>query len=410
MLEMWTARLYKLYPARDLFCLRAAMPGQRPAVSAQGGSWYRWLRGLFVAAALMSSESGAAGGDIRVGFVNPGRTGEAFWLLVSATMKAAAAELGIDVDIRYTDREPGKTMAVTKELLAESPDYLIATNDVGLGGAIIKLADAAQVPMILLSNDLDPKQSAEYGEPRIKYPRWLGSIVPDHEGGGYGTAEALLIETVRIKTARPLKLLALTGDVDTPASVDSVHGAERAVAVMRKLLGPGSVELDVTNLDWTEKGAEAYVRGFIGEGNGIDALWAANDAMASGAITGLREAGYHPGVDVLVGGINWSRRAIERVLDREMVLTYGGHFLGGAWAMVVLRDYHDGRDFAEEDARLQFSMGAFDFTVARRFPEFGKIDWGRIDFTRFCKTRNPGVTRYDFTPDAVLSQLTAVDR
>lgn len=407
---MWTVRLYKLYPARDLFRLRAAMPGKRPAVSAQGGSRYRWLRGIFVAAALMSSEPGAAGGDIRVGFVNPGRAGEAFWLLVSSTMKAAATKLGIDVDIRYTDRQPGKTMAVTKDLLAERPDYLIATNDVGLGGAIIKLADAAQVPMILLSNDLGPKQLAEYGEPRTKYPRWLGSIVPDHEVGGYGTAEALLIEAVRIKTARPLKLLALAGDVDTPASVDSVHGAERAVAVMRKLLGPGSVELDVTNLDWTEKGAEAYVRGFVGKGNRIDALLAVNDAMAFGAITGLREAGYQPGVDVLVGGLNWSRRAIERVLDREMVLTYGGNFLGGAWAMVVLRDYHDGRDFAEEDVRLQFPTGAFDFAVARRFPEFGKIDWGRIDFARFCKTRNPAVTRYDFTPDAVLSQLTAVDR
>jgi hypothetical protein len=75
--------------------------------------------------------------------------------------------------------------------------------------------------------------------------------------------------------------------------------------------------------------------------------------------------------------------------------------------MVVLRDYKDGRDFAEEDVRLRFPMGAFDLPVARRFPEIGKVDWNRVDFTRFSKTRNSAITRYNFSPDAVLRQLEA---
>ena len=129
--------------------------------------------------------------------------------------------------------------------------------------------------------------------------------------------------------------------------------------------------------------------------------------MALGAITALREAGYRSGADVMVGGLNWNQGAIERVLNGEMVLTHGGHFLLGAWAAVVLRDHHDGRDFAEEDVRLQFPMGAFDLQVARRFPEVGKVDWRTVDFTRFSKTRNPAVTRYNFSPDAVLSRIPA---
>ena len=72
-----------------------------------------------------------------------------------------------------------------------------------------------------LVNDLDPKDWAEYGEPRTKYPHWLGSIVPDHEDGGYGIAEAILTEAARIKTTRPLELLAITGDAGTPASLGS---------------------------------------------------------------------------------------------------------------------------------------------------------------------------------------------
>lgn len=76
--------------------------------------------------------------------------------------------------------------------------------------------------------------------------------------------------------------------------------------------------------------------------------------------------------------------------------------------MVVLRDYHDGRDFAEEDVRLQFPMGAMDLPFARRFPEIGKVDWRNVDFTRFSKTRNPEIKHYNFRPDAVLSQLSSI--
>jgi hypothetical protein len=166
--------------------------------------------------------------------------------------------------------------------------------------------------------------------------------------------------------------------------------------------------VDVRNLDWTEEGAQASVREFVHGGQRIDAVWAANDLMAFGAITALREAGYKPGVDVVVGGLNWSQGGIDRVLKGEMVVTYGGHFLGGAWAMVILRDYHDGRDFAEEDVRLQFPMGAIDLPVARRFPEIGNVDWRNVDFTRFSKTRNPKITHYDFRPDSVLSQLLSI--
>ncbi|MBI1774182.1 MAG: ABC transporter substrate-binding protein [Proteobacteria bacterium] len=367
-------------------------------------------RSLLVAAVILASARPARSDDIRVGFINPNQPA-AFWSLISATMQAAAGELGIDVDIRLADGSHDKAFALAREFLARQPrlDYLVGTNDFNFGADLVKLADAAGVPLLLLSNDLDKKDWAEYGEPRTKYRHWLGSIVPDHESGGYGIAEGILTEAARIKTARPLKLLAISGDPVTPASLDRVQGLKRSIAVMTKLLGPNSVELvDLRYLDWTEKTAEASVREFVQKGPRIDALWAANDPMALGALTALGEAGYKPGVDVVVGGLNWNQPAIERVLKGEMLLSHGGHFLGGAWAMVLLRDHHDGRDFAEEDVRLQFPMGAFDAPVARRFPNIGSLDWKKVDFTKFAKSRNPTLTRYDFTPDAVLRQLSSL--
>ena len=365
------------------------------------------LLGAAIAAVLLGSVTAAWSGDIRVGFINPAGPRE-FWNQVNATMLAAASQLGIDVDIRETDRSRDKAIAFAKDFASRQPalDYLIASNDVDAGGEVIKIADAAHLKLIFLNNDLEPKDWAEYGEPRTKYKSWLGSITPDHEGAGYGMATAILTEAARVKTNRPLRVLALTGDAATPASVERVRGLKRGIDVITKLLGPGSVDLvDVRYLDWTAATAEKSVREFTQTGPRIDALWAANDPMALGAMTALRAGGYVPGKDVLIGGLNWSQDAVDKVLDGEMVVTEGGHFLLGAWAMVVLRDTHDGRDFAEEDVRLQIPMGGIDLPVARRFPQIGKVDWRKVDFTKFSKTRNPAVKRYEFTPDAVLAKL-----
>jgi ABC-type sugar transport system substrate-binding protein len=366
------------------------------------------LRGLVLSAALLAGSPGWSA-ELRVGFINP-TVPPAFWDLLSTAMRAAAAQLDIHVDIRNHDRSREKAIALAKEFAAQQPplDYLIATNDLDVAVDIVTIADAANLKVILLNNDIDPKEWSKYGEPRTKFKSWLGSLIPDHEGAGYGIATAVLTEAARVKTNRPLRVLALAGDTMTQASNDRVLGLKRGIDVVTKLLGPSSVELvEVRNLDWTAKTAEADVREFVKSGPRIDALWAANDPMALGGMTALRDANYIPGKTVLVGGLNWSQDAVDKILAGEMVVTHGGHFLLGAWAMVVLRDYHDGRDFAEEDVRLQVPMGAIDLPVARRFPEIGKVDWTKVSFAKFSKSRNPAIKRYGFTTDAVLAQIRA---
>src|SRR5258708_1747035 len=162
------------------------------------------LRGFIVAVAILAGASPASSGDIRVGFVNPNQPAE-FWGLVSTTMRAAAAELGIDVDIRLADGSHDKAMQLARELLDQKPplDYIIGTNDLKFGTDLIKLAEAAGVPLLLLSNDLDRKDWAEYGEPRSKYRHWLGSIVPHPESRGSRISEGILSASGRSHSTQP---------------------------------------------------------------------------------------------------------------------------------------------------------------------------------------------------------------
>jgi len=71
-----------------------------------------WVRGL-VAAAALAWATPAWSGDIRVGFINPNSPPE-FWQLVCATMKASAAQFGIDVEIRESEHSRDKAIAIGK--------------------------------------------------------------------------------------------------------------------------------------------------------------------------------------------------------------------------------------------------------------------------------------------------------
>jgi hypothetical protein len=73
-----------------------------------------WLCGLVLPAALAATTRAARSADIRVAFINPWGPPE-FWQLVSATMQAAAAELGIEVEERRTERSVDRAIAFARD-------------------------------------------------------------------------------------------------------------------------------------------------------------------------------------------------------------------------------------------------------------------------------------------------------
>jgi NAD(P)-dependent dehydrogenase (short-subunit alcohol dehydrogenase family) len=75
----------------------------------------------------------------------------------------------------------------------------------------------------------------------------------------------------------------------------------------------------------------------------------------------------------------------------------GGHFITGAWALVMIYDYHHGRDFVDEGLELQQSMFA-EFTpqLADRYIERFQEGFNDIDFSPYSKVKNPKLKRYNF--------------
>ncbi|MBB5203101.1 hypothetical protein HNQ51_000394 [Inhella inkyongensis] len=126
--------------------------------------------------------------------------------------------------------------------------------------------------------------------------------------------------------------------------------------------------------------------------------------MTFGAMEAAQAQGLVAGRDLLFSGINTSAEAMQAVVDGRLAALSGGHFLCGAWALVLLHDHHRGLDFMSEGLELQRPMFMlFDAPQARRFLQrFGDGQALALDFRPYSKALNPGLKRYPFQLEGLL--------
>ena len=196
-------------------------------------------------------------------------------------------------------------------------------------------------------------------------------------------------------------MVAIAGDRATQASVERVEGLAKALAEY-----PAVALKQVFYAEWSQANAFQITQGFLRRYPEIGAIWCANDPIALGAMEGAEAAARQPGQDIFVGGLNWDAAGLEHTKAGRWVTTVGGHFMTGGWALVMLYDYHHGRDFADEGLQLQRQIFGVLHTgnIDQFLTHFGDRNWGKIDFTQFSKVLNPAIKKYDFSLDAILKQ------
>ncbi|HEX2572529.1 MAG TPA: ABC transporter substrate-binding protein [Polyangia bacterium] len=356
----------------------------------------------FVLALLAAPWPAHAGPRFRVAFINIGEPAP-FWDVYTAVIAAAANDLDIDLEILNARGDHLRMIEFAREIAARPvrPDYFLINNEKGTAGRMLEAAAAVGLKTLVIMSTFDPSEVQRYGRPREKYANFLGTLRPDNERAGFELA-CLLIEAARDHFPAPVRLLAISGAKATQAATDRNRGLEQALT-----LAPTDVALaQLVHSEWRRDKASRQIAGLLRRWPDTRVIWAANDPMALGAMDAAVAKGLKPGQDVFIGGVNLSVEVLRRVRAGEMVASVGGHFLGGAWALVMLRDYHDGIDFASEGLEQVFPMGAIERTNVDAYLEhFGDQCWDKIDFTRFSKSMNPKLKHYEFTLDKVLDQF-----
>ncbi|WP_024301390.1 ABC transporter substrate-binding protein [Pseudogulbenkiania sp. MAI-1] len=337
-----------------------------------------------------------------VAFVNPGRHDEPYWLSASQAMQAAARDLDIELEVLYAERDHLKMIDLVRQVTARSqkPDYLIVVNEKLVAPAMLRLANAARLPTLLAYNELSPEQRAEIGRPRRQLRYWLGSLAPDNEQAGYDSLEALIAAArQRGLLNAPAELLMISGDPATPASVERLRGAQQALAAY-----PQVRLVQVVNGMWQRERAYQQANWLLARHPRTRLIWTANDLMAFGVRQSLQEYGRQPGRDVLIATVNNSQEVMRARIDGEISALSGGHFLTGAWALVMLYDYAHGKDFATEGLELRKPIfGLITPAMAQRYlDKFAGNDFDGIGFRRFSRRLNPTLRHYDFRFQRVL--------
>ena len=350
---------------------------------------------LFTAVLLYGSAARAQS----VAFINPGKSDEIYWMTATQGMQAVARSLGMTFEVQYAQREPLKTFDIAREMVArpagKRPDYIVVTDDYSVADQLLKIIDPAGVKTFLAYSSIPVDQRGGIGSPRGKYKGWLGSLEPRAEDAGDLTADALIERGKKEKAFGPdgkLHMLAIAGDRSTPSSIKRNQGMRRAVAE-----NPNVVLDQEIYAAWTREKAAEQAEWLYQHYPHARLVWAGNDLMAFGAMAAWEKRGGKPGVDAWFSGINTSTEALEAIKSGRLTSLAGGHFITGAWTLVMIYDYDHGRDFADEGLELERPMFA-EFTppLADRYIQRFSGGFDSIDFSRYSKVKNPQLKRYDF--------------
>jgi len=158
---------------------------------------------------------------LHVVFVNPGYP-ESFWLMTSNFMEEVAGDLEIDLEIIYSNRDHIAMVKHVEDVAARDikPDYLIVVNEKPVAVDIFDIVERAEINTLLMSNDLNSEQYIIAGEPRERYKKWLGVMIPDNEYAGVRIAESVIETGLRMERDQNIEMFAIGGSETTPASID----------------------------------------------------------------------------------------------------------------------------------------------------------------------------------------------
>ncbi|MDF2176714.1 ABC transporter substrate-binding protein [Aliiglaciecola sp. CAU 1673] len=317
---------------------------------------------------------------MRVIFVNPGSedpgvTGP-FWSQVSAFMQEAAKDLGVELQIEYANRDRLLMVALVEKAMASPADYLLLVNENSVLDALTPALEKQQRHYFLFNNGLDKTTDTS----NLNY--YLGELSADLAASGYGMVKDMM---ALVKT-RPATLLALHGD---QRSLSSQLRADGLLRGLREFSGDLTL-LHQEHAHWSEEQAYTKAFAFFSRFGRVDMVWAANDAIAYGAMHAAKDAGLNMGTEIFFAGINWDPTPDYAPAN---YISYGGHMLLGAFALVLLDSHHSGRYALDNHYKQQLAVSVSNHTqTAKHLTQLissGQI--GQLDFRQLSPrfTDNP---------------------
>ena len=337
----------------------------------------------------------------------PEQTPRSFWSESIAFMNAVAEDLGIDLDMVAS--QATSTYAIKKDGLSitnrnNPPDYILTGY---WNSAIEQVMESAQnkgIRVFFFNAPVDERDKPKIQQPRQRFKNWIGQMSPDETTAGYELACALLEHATKLTTntgSKAIQIAGLAGENLSTVSITRETGLRRAVHEK------GAVLNTVIGTSWQRDNAAKATTQILKQYPDTTVIWAVSDGLALGAIDLLKQKNMQPGIDMLVGGFDWSTEAIQAIRKSDMAASMGGHFMEGGRAMILAFDYEHGEDFAAElGTTILTRMRIMDQSNVEEYAKkLGDRNWEKVDFRKFSKFYNKELKHYDFSLKNLLHQL-----
>lgn len=353
---------------------------------------------LFISPAKATDEASS----INVVFLSPDTS--RFWQSVGGFMEAVAEDLEMDLTI-HTDQS--KNRYSYRELLEtvlsrpDRPDYIILMCKEKVTHEMLTMIGEAGVKAFTFNTAVPDEAIRLTGQPREKLDHWIGHVSPDNFTAGYTLTTELYQRHWQRHGSAPLALIGLSGTRDSSAAIDRNQGLNTALSEYSPLVN------QVVFANWDSQEAAEKVERLIERYPQLDLIWSASDGMAMGAIAALESKGLVPGSDALVGGIDWESRALDEIAEGRLELSLGRHFMGGGLALLLIRDYHSGYDFADQgkvSMNYRFAVADQSNLAAVR-QVMNPLNWELADFRPFSRYYNERIRSEPVTASGLLDQF-----
>jgi galactofuranose transport system substrate-binding protein len=237
------------------------------------------LTGLLAATALAGFACQASAAQLTIGFSQIGS--ESGWRAAETSVsKSEAKKRNVNFKIADAQQKQENQIKAIRSFIAQKVDAIFLAPVVSTGwDAVLKEAQAAKIPVVLLDRDIDPSGKELY----------LTAVTSDsvHEGEVAGKA---------------CNVVELQGTVGASVAANRKKGFDTAVAKHANLKVVRSQTGDFTRAKGKEV-MESFIKA-EGGGKNICAVYAHNDDMMVGAIQAMKEAGLKPGKDILTVSID----------------------------------------------------------------------------------------------------------
>ncbi|EWH11534.1 sugar ABC transporter periplasmic protein [Catenovulum agarivorans DS-2] len=284
--------------------------------------------------------------------------GNEFWKHTHQFTAKAAKDLGIELVMVDFNRNRFNYVERARDVASGKYgkiDAVIFYNYLNKGSIVLDIFERAAIPSIsIITNFIDQNtgiNQAAVGRPRALFKHWIAEFETNDLKAGRDLMHDLV---ERYQSENPvddqlIKVIAIAGERTHSASVLRKKGLYQALDDL-----PNVKLVQLIEGSWSRLRAQEVLPKLLRRHGEIQIVWCANDELAMGAIAGLSDAKLDR-ANIMVGGVDWNSEALQAIERNRLKVSYGGHFLQGAYALTLLYDYLNGLDFAA-DAGVSFRL------------------------------------------------------